>query len=289
LNPRTLIKIYSTHRKGLGAPEIHPAAQTMSSPRFNHSSRSRCDPEKRHAGASGRVALGRDQIFCIQLFRNRDRLGQTADSGHYYHCTDGKKVHRQRGLRQHNISETEIWRQLELAVQEISLTGEMTNEIAAKVSELNRDDAERAKRVYAEDKERLEVLVRKQDQLYDDYTKQLVDEDDYRRLKAKTKDEIHLLKGRLENDYLTAQQLVRERLKFTLELAKEAESNWKKATPSDRIVLLKNVLSNFSLDGLNVRYDLKKAFAVLAEIKIKGVSEKWCPPRDSRRTTHLAT
>lgn len=81
MNPRTLIKIYSTHRKGLGAPKTHPAAQTMSSPRFNHSSRSRCDPEKRHAGASGRVALGLEQIFCIQLFKNRDRLGQTTDSG----------------------------------------------------------------------------------------------------------------------------------------------------------------------------------------------------------------
>ncbi len=54
--------------------------------------------------------------------------------------------------------------------------------------------------------------------LYDDYTRQLVDEDDYRRLKSKTKDEIHLLKGKLENGYQSTQQLVRERLKFTLEL-----------------------------------------------------------------------
>ena len=123
----------------------------------------------------------------------------------------------------------------------------------------------------------------KQDQLYDDYTKQLIDEDDFRRLKSKAKDEIHVLKNKLENDYLSLQNLVRERLKFTLELAKDAESNWKKATPSDRIVLLKNVLSNFSLDGLNVRYDLKKAFAVLAEIKIKGVSEKWCPGPELNR------
>ncbi len=87
----------------------------------------------------------------------------------------------------------------------------------------------------------------------------------------------------MENDYLTAQQMVRERLKFTLELAKDAELNWKGATPTDRIVLLKNVLSNFSLDGLSVRYDLKSAFAVLAQIKLKGVSKIWCLGPDSNR------
>ncbi len=195
---------------------------------------------------------------------------------HYYHCTDGKKVHRSLGLRQANISEAELWEQFKTAVQEITLTDDLANEVATRIDELSFNEAERAKQQYMANKERLELLLRKQDQLYDDYTKQLIDEDDFRRLKAKTKDEIHLLKNTLENDYQSAQQLVRERLKFTLELAKGAESNWNLATPSDRIVLLKNVLSNFSLDGLNVRYDLKKVFRILAEIKIKGVSEKWC-------------
>jgi len=106
------------------------------------------------------------------------------------------------------------------------------------------------------------------------------DEDDFRRLKAKTKEEIQTLKAKLENDYQSVQQLVQERLKFTLELAKDAESNWKMATPTDRVVLLKSVLWNFSLDGLNVRYDLKKPFALLSQIKTKATLEKWCPARD---------
>jgi hypothetical protein len=69
-------------------------------------------------------------------------------------------------------------------------------------------------------------------------------------------------------------------IKFTLELAKDAETIWKEATPSDRVVFLKNVLWNFSLDGLNVRYDLKKPFALLSEIKLKGVSKSWCAEED---------
>ena len=55
------------------------------------------------------------------------------------------------------------------------------------------------------------------------------------------------------------------------------ESNWKEATPSDRVVLLKDVSSNFLLDDLNVRYDLMKPFAVLYEIKLKEVSEDGAP------------
>jgi hypothetical protein len=62
------------------------------------------------------------------------------------------------------------------------------------------------------------------------------------------------------------------------------ESNWKEATPSDRVVLLKNVSSNLLLDGLNVRYDLKKPFAILSEIKLKGVSERWCRLPQATRT-----
>jgi len=191
------------------------------------------------------------------------------------------------GLPQVNVAEAKIWSQLESAVQQISLTKAVAEDLAEKVHKRDFEKAEKLRQQYAENKERLESLLKKQDQLFDDFSKGLVDDDDYRRLKVKTKDEVQLLKAKLENDYRSAQELVRVRLKFTLELAKDMESNWKEATPSDRVVLLTNVSSNFLLDGLNVRYDLKKPFAILSEIKLKGVSKKWCPPGESRRTTGL--
>lgn len=103
---------------------------------------------------------------------------------------------------------------------------------------------------------------------------------DYRRLKAKAKGDVQLLRAKLENDYRSTQEPVRVLLRFSPELAKDMESNWKEATRSDRVVILKNVSSNFFLDGLNVRYDLKKPFAILSEIKLKGGSKKWCPGED---------
>lgn len=214
-----------------------------------------------------------------------NRRAGTRREYHYYHCTDSKGVHKQLGLPQVNIAETKIWSQLENAVHQVSLTKDVAEDLAEKVHERDFEEAEKLRQQYAENKERLESLLKKHDQLYDDFSKGLVEEDDYRRLKTKAKDEIQLLKAKLENDYRSTQELVRVRLKFTLELAKDMESNWKEATPSDRVVLLKSVSSNFSLDGLNVRYDLKKPFAVLSEIKLKGVSKKWCLGGDSNSHT----
>ena len=71
----------------------------------------------------------------------------------------------------------------------------------------------------------------------------------------------------LENEYERIRNLVRERLKITLELATNAEERWNSSTPPDRVVLLKNILSNFSLDGATVRYNLKSIFRVVAQFK----------------------
>lgn len=210
----------------------------------------------------------------------RNRRTGTERVYHYYHCTDGKRVHKKLGLREVNVSEAKIWEQFEQAVQSFSINETVAKTIAARMFEMNQESAAKAKQQHDENKQRLEAMIRKADQLYDDYAKQLIDEDDYRRLKAKSKDEMQVLRRKLENDYESTQSLVQERLKFTLELAKDAESNWNSSTPPARVVLLKNVLWNFSLDGLNVRYDLKKPFAVLSEIKLKGVSEKWCARED---------
>lgn len=161
----------------------------------------------------------------------------------------------------------------------------MAVEIASRIDELNRNDIENSKKDYLASKERLEGLIKRQDQLYEDYSKGLIDEEDFRRLKVKARDEVQSLKAKLENDYSKVQEKVRVGLKFTLELAKDAELNWKMATPSDRVVLLKNLHSNFFLDGLTVRNDLKKVFCVLSQIKLNGVSKKWCPQSEDRRTT----
>lgn len=65
-----------------------------------------------------------------------------------------------------------------------------------------------------------------------------------------------------------------------LELAKNSETLWFSRSPEERVNFLKMILSNQVLDGVTVRYNLKKPFAVLAAMK---KTEEWCPGPDLNR------
>jgi hypothetical protein len=68
-----------------------------------------------------------------------------------------------------------------------------------------------------------------------------------------------------------------ETAKTVLELATSSKSLWISKSPQERREFLDLILSNPILDGLTVRFELKKPFAVL--VKMKG-NVKWCPGLD---------
>lgn len=199
---------------------------------------------------------------------------------HYYHCSDGKGVHKRLGIPQVNVAESRLWEQFEGVVRYFSLPPAVADMVALRVNEQELQAQEGMRRQHREAKERLDALLSKQDRLYEDMTKGLIDEEDHRRMREKIRGDIQALKLKLENNYEKTRELVRERLKSTLELATSAEERWNNASPSDRVVLLRNVLSNFSLEGATVRYDLRNPFRLLAQIKNKGVSKNWCARGD---------
>ncbi len=53
----------------------------------------------------------------------------------------------------------------------------------------------------------------------------------------------------------------------TLELAQRAKELWLSQSPSERRRLLEMLVSNPILDGKTVRYDLRKPFQLLSELK----------------------
>jgi hypothetical protein len=57
----------------------------------------------------------------------------------------------------------------------------------------------------------------------------------------------------------------------TLELAKSAAELWVSRSGAEKRMLLEMMVSNPTLTGRKVAYELKKPFAVLAEIRRKGV------------------
>lgn len=217
----------------------------------------------------------------------KNRITGEVKEYNYYHCTDGKQIHRKSGLRQINASESQIWEQLKGVVKEFSIKNSVAQYVTLQLSEQDRQSYEESKRQYFETKEKLEGLLKRQDRLYEDMTKGLIDESDMRRMREGIKNEIQSCRSKLENDFGKAQELVRERVKFTLELATDAEERWNTSSPIDRVVLLKNALSNLYLDGATVRYDLRKAYKILAQIKNKETLQSWCPEPDLNRHARL--
>lgn len=71
---------------------------------------------------------------------------------------------------------------------------------------------------------------------------------------------------------------VMETAQTVLELATSAKSLWKSGSPQERRNFLDKLLSNPILDGANVRFTLKKPFAVLVDMK---ENVEWCARRDS--------
>jgi len=61
----------------------------------------------------------------------------------------------------------------------------------------------------------------------------------------------------------------------TLELAKSAAELWVSRSGAEKRALLEMMVSNPTLTGRKVAYELKKPFAVLAEIRRKGWAPQW--------------
>lgn len=74
-----------------------------------------------------------------------------------------------------------------------------------------------------------------------------------------------------------------ESVKSILELATSAKSLWIRKSAQERKEFLNMILSNPILDGVNVRYELKKPFAVLVKMLENPEKESWCARADLNR------
>ncbi len=68
-----------------------------------------------------------------------------------------------------------------------------------------------------------------------------------------------------------------ETAKTVLELSTSAKTLWNIRPAEERRVMLDKLLSNPILDGVTVRFTLRKPFAVLVQM---NENVDWCPARD---------
>ncbi len=241
---------------------------------------------------SGFLTCAEPACGCMVLY---DPKKKTLNSGEirqhkYYHCSDGKRFHRDSGRKQVNVTEEHLFDEFLKPVCAVSIS----QQLAEAISTLLRKSHEKAiaanRRTMAGFEQALKALENKEDELYADLKKGLFNEDSYHRRIKTVRDErsyytAQLKKG--QDEIITAFYHTSDKI---LELAKNAESLWIERTPQERVEYAKNILSNQALDGPNLIYELKKPFKVISDIKKadqNGQLENWCPGPDLNRHDRL--
>lgn len=206
---------------------------------------------------------------CQIVFDPKDKRNKTTGDVRryrYYHCTNGKKAHN----RQINVSEDKLWKQFESALDAITITEAFAQKVATELNAVF-EETKVQTRVQIEDcQKEIEQLQAKQDALFDMFSSNEIDGEDYRRQNTRIKDLRTDLNKKMENykNVLNGSQL--ETARSTIELATIAKSLWKQRSPIERRQLLDMLLSNRSLDGVTVRFNLKKPFEILAKMAVKS-------------------
>lgn len=179
----------------------------------------------------------------------------------YYHCTNGKDLHT--GFKNLFVREEFIWDQFGRALRELSLPRTLAIQITKELNSGQNLKRAAHKKELADTKILLSSLNNREDELYLDLKSGLVSIESYNRqierIKAQRLElEAKLVQGDDEADTVSAN--------FILELSQRLESIWKTRSDAEKILVLKNLLSNQTLDGATIRYHYREPFLVLREM-----------------------
>lgn len=195
---------------------------------------------------------------------------------HYYRCSNSKKVHA--SLRGMNVAEDTIWNQLHAAVDHIALAKEFAKEIADALNKVHVKANAATKAECEKFKVALVQLEHSEDDVYDHFRKGSIDETMYRRQLERIRKERGHYSDQLQRMSIAINDAFMQTAKTIFELATNAKSLWNFGTPTERMSILKRICSNPVLDGATVKYDLKKPYATLTEMK---ENQEWPGRQDS--------
>lgn len=198
----------------------------------------------------------------------------------YYHCTDGKAVHRYSNEKQANVTEEHLFKEFSRAVGAISISEKRADQIARALRIAHEKTVFEQKRTMDKYRQAARDLERREDDLYKHLDDKIIDSETYNRQIRHVREERKYYEVLLEQNQVALTTAFYQTSDDILELAKSAETLWKERSPLERIELLNDILSNRLLNGVTVEYELKKPFKVLAEMNQK---DDWCPGPDLNR------
>ncbi len=183
----------------------------------------------------------------------------------YYHCTNGKKVHKSlTGMR---VKEDKLLEQFEPAVRQISIKEDFRDQLLEELNKTTKKAKEAGRRDITRYKEALKGLERKEDRAYDNYDQGVIDRPNYEHQINRIRKERSHFTDLMEKTQGMIHEAVGETVESILQLATNAESLWKLATPVERRKLLEQLLYNPVLEGVSVRYEIIKPLRTLSKMK----------------------
>jgi hypothetical protein len=163
----------------------------------------------------------------------------------------------------------------------VSINEIFAKQIAEALNELHEKSHEAVRRDIQNYQEALTKLESREDDLYDDMKRGLLDEPGYRKQIQRVREERHHYTRLLERSQLSISDAWMVTAKRVLELATDAKSLWNRGDTQERINYLKQVCSNPLLEGLSVRYELQKPFETISKMK---QNQNWRPLSSLCRT-----
>jgi len=185
----------------------------------------------------------------------------------YLRCANGRGVHRSLTY----VPESEVFAGFSAAIEAVAVD----YEIAEQVAEILNEDAVAVKAARRKEAARFQAelasLEHREDQLYDELTRGVLDDEGYRRQLTRLRVQRAEAAKKVEAANQDLDDAWQETTRRTLELARTAKTVWDSRSGAEKRALLDVVVSNPTLTGRKVSFELKKPFAVLAEIRQKGV------------------
>jgi site-specific DNA recombinase len=228
--------------------------------------------------SGGWLKCGDPQCGCAISYDPKVKILKNKDTKvfHYYHCTNGKRVHST--MKGMSTTEDKVWGKLETAVDAITITKTLADELADALNKAHEKANATVRKQIAVYSQKLKELEGREDVLYEDLKKGVLDDFGYRRQVQRVRDDRADYTKILEELQCSLNDAFRETAKSILELATTAKSLWLSRSPKERRDFLDKILSNPTLNGANIEFDLRKPFATIAEM---ASNQSWRPLRDS--------
>lgn len=189
----------------------------------------------------------------------------------YYHCSDGRDVHKKNLTKQTNVSEFAIWNGLACVADEICINERLAQAVSVALKRTHDKAIAEHKETIHQHKQEIAAKETEEDRATDLLINGVLDKEIYGRMIKKIREEKRHYVDLLEQNQMSITDKFYETSEKILELCIHAKSQWEKLNTQERLDFLQSVLSNQYLDGSTIRYNLKKPFAVLVEMKKKDV------------------